>query len=72
MSSEPPSFRSDAEERRHDYRTTLTTMRLQTQLLLRATRHLDGPVGEQFAGGLTRIDEAITKLLGQFDQHDPE
>jgi hypothetical protein len=71
MTSEPPSSRSDAaDRRRHDYRTTLTIMRLQTQLLLRVATRLDNSVGEQFVQGLTRIEDGITTLLKQLDQQE--
>ena len=54
-----------AERQRHDVHSTLTVMRLQTQLLLRVARRLDGPDGEYLVRGLGKIDAGISTVVDQ-------
>ena len=75
MSSEPTPSRlavSATERHRHDLRGTLTAMRLQTQLLQRLARRLEGPEGEQLVRGLAQIDEGISTVVRQLDQPPPD
>ena len=75
MASEPPvtdqpsSHTADAFQ--HDVGTLLTTMRLQTQLLLRIVRHQRTPDRERLHSGLLGIDAAISKLTERIDDQRP-
>lgn len=60
---------SAAEQQSHALRTTLTTLRLQTQLLLRLARRHDDPAWQRMAEGLAAIDAEISNLVRQLDHH---
>jgi hypothetical protein len=45
-------------------------MRLRTQLLRRAARQHNDPAWQRMAEGLTAIDEDISTLVRQLDDHD--
>ncbi len=58
---------ASADTFRHDTRTILTTMRLQTQLLLRLVRQQRNPDRDRLLSGLTGIDAGITKLAERIE-----
>ena len=69
-SSDPHSTVPEGERRRHDLRTTLTIMRLRTQLLARLAAQEDNTAWGLMTTGLTALDADLTTLLGQLDHHD--
>lgn len=67
-SAPPPAKPMNAEQRRHhELRTTLTTMRLQTQFLRRLARRQEGIAWQRMVDGLEAIDADISVLLRQVD-----
>lgn len=52
---------------RHDVSTILTTMRLQTQIMLRALRQQRAPDRDRLLSGLLGIDASISKLTERID-----
>ena len=67
---EPHATARDRDRRRYDVVTTLTTLRLRTQLLQRLarTQEVDGWV--RMAAGLAAIDADLSKLLRHLADHD--
>ena len=63
----PPTLPETAEQRRHDLRTTLTAVRLRTQLLLHCARHQADPAWESVVDGLAAIDADISRLVRQLE-----
>ena len=75
MAPEPPITNQPsshaAEVFEHDMGTILTTMRLQTQLLLRVVRHERTPHRERLRSGLLGIYAGISKLTERIDDQRP-
>ncbi len=69
ITNQPASHAADALQ--HDLGTILTTMRLQTQLLLRIVRHQRTPDRDRLHSGLLGIDAAISKLTERIDDQRP-
>lgn len=65
----PRTTASAAEQRAHELRTILTTLRLQTQLLLRLARRQEDPAWQRMVEGLAAIDAEISNLVRQVEHH---
>jgi hypothetical protein len=68
----PSSPVSDADRRHHDLRSTVTSLRLRTQLLHRLARQQDAPPWPSMVDGLLAIDADLSTLLRHLDHHDSD
>jgi hypothetical protein len=62
-----PAPSDSADTFRHDVKTILTGMRLQTQLMVRLVRRQQTPHRERLLSGLAGIDEGISRLVDRID-----